>query len=396
MDFYSFYAAAIAYNNHLNPFQELVTTFASVHNKLPPNLNPPVFITLLSPISYLNVTVASSLWFILSLILGIWGSLICFYILSPKQCFKKQRIGFVLIYLATYANIINTADGQVGHFLLFFIMAGYYFYLKQKDYWAGALWSLIISIKLFPGLLFLFVFVHKRYKVLFAMTFCCLLFGLFSLRTQGIHIYSLYFENLSKITWYNINWNGSIYGYIFRLLVTPVTLQNIVLARTIYYSCFLVLLLWYIKKLNFFKQQETPHTAFCFTLIMMLLLSPLGWVYYFTLLIMPLTFIWYSMKTNPSLAVNILWPCCLLLVNFPSEYTLEQQMEPLMYRISFYSIYFYGLLISLYLVLKAPRQKIYDPSQVIHQEDRQLLTVQCAIGFSLLIIIANLTQSLFA
>ena len=116
---------------------------------------------------------------------------------------------------------------------------------------------------------------------------------------------------------------------------------------------------------------------------MMLLLSPLGWVYYFTLLIMPLTFIWYSIKqSRPTLIYSVFWTCCLFLINMPTPYTQERYMGFLMYKLSFYSIYFYGLLMSLYLLLNLPSQR-NNKTLNVESLSELLLAVKCSLGLGL-------------
>ena len=164
VDFTSFYAAALAYLEHINPYQEFVSTFLSKPTILPINLNAPFFLFVFSPLTYFNYTTAALIWGISSLILGILGSLIVFYITSTYEYFKKNIFIYIVIYLSTYATLMNTNFNQIAGFLLFFIMVGYYLFLQNKDYWAGFIWGLAIAIKLFPALLFIFVLIKKRYK----------------------------------------------------------------------------------------------------------------------------------------------------------------------------------------------------------------------------------------
>jgi hypothetical protein len=351
IDFTSFYTAAIAYSSNLNPFQDLVPSFLPA-TKLPANLNPPAFLQLISPIIHLHFITALSLWFILSLLLGISGTLISFYLSTTKEHFKKNWPMFILLYLAMYPTIMNSSIGQLGGLVLFLTMAGYYFFLRQKDFWSGLFWGCLIAIKLFPGLLFLFVLSQKRYKVFSIMLLCCVSLSLIPLLTKGESIYFLYTHLLSQVFWYGESWNGSLFGFLVRIFVNADTHQGMYYTQIVYYVLFVVMLFWYSKKLLLFKNKKMPHYAFCLTLIMMQLMSPFGWMYYFSLLMMPLTLIWQAInKQSSSIWNNMLWVLSLFLINAPLGNVQEHSMNHFIYKISIYSIYFYGLLLILYLLL---------------------------------------------
>lgn len=61
----------------------------------------------------------------------------------------------------------------------------------------------------------------------------------------------------------------------------------------LYLFCFCILIVWYLKALGANESGPVNHQPFCLTLAMMLFLSPLGWVYYFPLLILPLILTWF-------------------------------------------------------------------------------------------------------
>jgi hypothetical protein len=313
LDFASFYSAAAAYAEGANPYTNLVASYLSTPTKLPANLNPPFFLQLLSPLTSLNFQLVSSIWYLCSFILGIIGALLSFKLSCSEDFFKKYKINLLFIYLGMYPTFINAGIGQVGSILLFFIMTGYYFYLQKQDYLAGTFWGFIIAIKLFPALLFLFVLSQKRYKVLIIMLMTCLLAFLLPCLVKGVAIYSLYFNMLPRVAWFGDNWNASLYGFLFRLFIDVKSLGNSWLIQCIYLVLFSLLLLWYIQKIKLFSKTSTTHPldhrGFGFTLIMMLFLSPFGWLYYFPLLLMPLTMIWQSLCQEKATPTNKIVAC---------------------------------------------------------------------------------------
>lgn len=386
VDFTSFYAAAVAYVKSINPFQCLVSQFLPTPTKLPPNLNPPVFLWLIQGFTYLHYIPSLSLWFVVSLIVGICGALLSFYMVTTAAFFKKNALIFVCIYLLMYSSLMNTAIGQVGAFLLFFMMAGYYFYCRQADYWAGIFWGFMIAVKLFPGLLFFFVYSQKRYKTLLVMFLICLSTGLIPLLSKGTSIYTSYLDILMRVTWYGCNWNASIYGMLFRLVVDENTLSNLLLAKIGMLLICTSLLFWYLKKI---RQSNTQY-AFCLTLVMMLLMSPFGWFYYFPLLLMPLTLIWQALNDTQILSekTQALWALCVFLVNFPSGILLAKNADHLISTLTFYSMYFYGLIIMIYLLNILPKEikKPISEQTGLHH----LFPVQMSLALGVFIMLNNL------
>ena len=358
MDFTSFYSSALAYKQNTNPYLSLVADYYAIPIKLPANLNPPFFLQLIQPLAQFNFPVASVLWFICSFVLGAIGALISFKLSCSEHLFQKNRLIFLFIYLAMYSTLVNAGIGQIGGILLFFIMNGYYFYQQKYDYWAGIFWGTIIALKLFPGLLFLFVLSQKRYKVLIIMLITSLFTFFLPVLIQGPEIYSLYFNMLPRILWFGDNWNASVYGVLFRLFIDIKNTHNLVLIKITYLCIFVILSLWYMRMIIVFQKttlinnQRSDHRSFCLTLVMMLLISPMGWLYYFSLLLMPLTIIWQSLHQEQSTSnkTELLWALSLFLINFPMGYVEVINMSTLLYKLTFFSFYFYGLVLIAYLI----------------------------------------------
>ena len=394
IDFTSFYASVLAYSQDINPYQDLPSIFLSSTNKLPTNLNPPAFLQIAAPLVYIKFWTLVTGWFFISLILGICGALISLYILSTREYFKKNWLIFTLIYLAMYPTLMNASITQLASLLFFFIMAGSYFFLRKYDYWAGLFWGFIIAIKLFPGLLFFFVYQQKRHKVFFTKLITCLLVSLLPLLSKDISIYSNYFGILQRVTWYGSSWNASFNGVLFRLFTHPGTDHILVNLKIVYWVIFIILFIWYIKKLYLFEK-HSKHHAFCLTLVMMLLMSPLGWFYYFPLLFMPLILIWNSLCQTKVLTTKSLglWAVCPFLINFPTGNMLVKNMENLMYKTTFYSIYFYGLLLIIYLLNQSHANNLHKFNSV-SSPPNHLIGIELSLTLGVLLTLCQLLSRL--
>jgi alpha-1,2-mannosyltransferase len=360
LDFSAFYSAPYALMQGKNPYRDLFTNYLIVNKALPANLNPPIVLWCLTPLVRFTYSTAVLIWSIFSVLLGLFSFAIMVRYAFSAEILQKYRVTLYLIYFAFFPTLMNVATLQFGTVLFFFIIVGYHFYLNNRDYSAGILWGSIIAMKIFPALLFFYVLKQGRYKVFCMMFITLLIAWLIPLLIYGPAIYNYYFSMLSHVLWYGDGWNASIYGFIFRLFIDPHNPYNLNLIEALYAFLFFILLLWYLKNLGPSKQKQVNHQPFCLTLAMMLLMSPLGWVYYFPMLIFPLILTWYIALEDECFSIKtmLLWFLSFFLINFPLDYVKTQRMpHDELIRISLFSTYFYGLLLLIFLLGK--RKEIY-------------------------------------
>jgi alpha-1,2-mannosyltransferase len=392
MDFASFYSGAISYVKGQNPYSILLANYLPNPVTVPRNVNPPFFLQLIYPITWVSYSSAIGIWSILSLSMGVAGTWIVFQIIFSKEYLQKNRLYLAFGYLAFYSTLINTCLGQLGGILFLLIIGGYYFYLKGRDFLAGLLWGIIIAIKLFPALLFFFALKEKRYKVLLVISLTCVISALLPLLISGINLYSLYFEMLPKIRWYGSNWNASFCGFLFRVFDVYHGNYDLLIMKTIYLVIFLISLGWYYQKMEQEGKNTRDHRAFCLTLVMMVLMSPFGWMYYFSLLIMPFALLWQSIDCAAQLGgFNTragLMLLSLFLINFPIEYVSIPSMGTILSKLSLHSFYFYGLLILVYLIntAKLPKQTTHLENSTVIYSKQSILFI---LGFGLFIPLIN-------
>ena len=190
---------------------------------------------------------------------------------------------------------------------------------------------------------------------------------------------------LQRVLWYGDSWNTSLYGYQFRCWVDPhswtdfhITPPNLPLVKTVYLALFGLALMayWYLLKIK----SENTHQTFCLTLTVMLLLSPLGWLYYCPLLLLPLAITWqaYSQELPKQSSYFLMYLVSFFLINLPIDDMQAWGMSSWFDKAVFYSLSFYGLLLLSYLCINIPA--IDQHIKLSQQETRQA-------GFPVLIII---------
>lgn len=354
-DFSSFYASSKALHLGHNPYVILKGYFLPSTPELLMNLNPPLFLFLFSPLGHLNYEAALSTWMVMSLIMGLLGILIVMKLAFTPSFIKQYWIYLLSLSVLFYAMLANAGIAQIGTLLLFFIMAGYLCYKHQQDTLAGVLWGLIIAIKFFPALLFFLVLNEKRYRVFVVMLFTVLVLSLVPWIAYGAAVYQYYFTMLSGMHWCDRPWNASFAGFLFRCweehTIKP---SNLFIVQTVYITLFSLVLsgYWYLLK----KKSANPHQAICLTLPLMLLLSPLGWLYYFPVLLMPLAITWqaYCQELPQHNRYFLMFLVCFFLLNLPIEYINTLSMHSWLDKPGVRSLYFYGLLLLTYLCINIP------------------------------------------
>lgn len=384
VDFSCFYASSLNYLQHKNPYEMLFAFFLKVPSQTAINMNTPFFLWLFSPLTSLKYTTASLLFVVSGLLAGCLACLICLRLTSSRAFFKQYKVSWILGYLSLYATLMNSNFNQVAGLLFFLIMAGYYYYLQQKDYRAGILWGLAIAIKLFPALLILYTLKEKRYKTFLILIGCVLIAMALPAYTHGMEIYQYYWQRIQTLNWYGNSWNASFYGFLFRLF-NPHTLREIQPIQQIYWSVFILCLFFYGYLLKPLKKASNHHATFGFTLIMMLFLSPLGWMYYFSLLIFPLTYCYQklSIQGNKSGLFNL----CFVLLNWPLINQHMSFVSSPMLKLTYYSIYFYALLLLSFLFYTATTMP--DEPWHLHKplDSANILPIKLSLGFGLLIVL---------
>jgi hypothetical protein len=191
-----------------------------------------------------------------------------------------------------------------------------------------------------------------------------LLLAMIPMCIYGDSIYQGYWKILTHIKWYGINWNASWLGLCSRIFGEPSHLFHTVIDRPllgqiIYDSIFL----FYVACVYYFSKKNTDSSlTFAFTLSTMLLISPLGWSYYFPMLISALLINIISAEYH---RYYISLTCLLLLSLFLSALPFplyENNQIPVIELVSHGNIFFIALLLfntaNLLLLILSPGKQL--------------------------------------
>ena len=329
------------------------------------NLNPPFFTLILMPFHYLNY--ASSL--------VIWNSItIIMIIISAYVLFKEYNYTVLIItgFLLYIPNAQNLACGQLSGFLLLPLIGVWLYAREHKAIPAGILLGFLCSIKLFFGLFLIYFMIIKYYRLCFSavisMLVCFLITGL----VLGFQSYLDYYHTLHTVAWYAGSWNMSLYGFWFRLFSgaerniplfnQPILAQGLIMVSNLGLGGYLI---WIWRKLG----NHCLDIGFSLTLISMLLLSPLGWVYYFPLLIIAYkVLLLESHDFYYGVLLHVLGCMALCLSMLSGDYLIAPLIQTPQQVLVHSSLGFYGLILLLGLFSYIAIQKTKPNVNIIKSE----------------------------
>lgn len=381
-DFSSLYASLLQLQQYLTPYTKLFGDFLVQPLFITVNLNPPSTLLLFYPLVFLSYTQALFLYLLLSsiaLVLSAW--LLSFKIYNIPSA--TQRLTLSVITLLIFPVIICMAAAQMGALLLVLIVAGWYFDRQDKPLICAVFWGVAIAIKLFPGLLIFYCLLRKRYSTVLWMCAISAFLLVLPLVCYGPNIYLSYFKVIDFLFWYDSNWNGSLFGFLSRLYGSAPDLRaysHILQITSL--LCVLLGIACYIKITTLLPKdtKDRDQWVFCVTIVAMLLLSPLGWVYYYPLLSIVIIKIIQTLSARKNtLGDLLLWWLAFFLINIPLRPFVVDHHYTLITRLGLSSFYFYGLSLLLLVCYRLSHQA--DSATISAAESKKLLNY--AIGSSL-------------
>lgn len=402
-DFPSFYGSASALLMNQQPYGHLFGYFLKHPIDVSLNLNPPIFVLACFPFALLSYPFALCSWFFLSLMMGIAAYLLSFYRIFPYY-FKSYGLITCLLFLFFLPNLIDICIAQVGHLLFFLIALGWFFLKKEKPIVAGISFGIVTSIKFFPGLLFFYALSQKHYKTCYSMMATFGLLCLIPYYFYGNNLYQSYFHLFSDfVWWYGNSWNASLYGFLYRIVVSPENPPfhfSMTIAHYLFIFLFLIIIAGYLIIINRLTGEESAvdEKKMALTIVVMLFLSPFGWMDYLPMLIIPLFVVlkWFSTKSSIIWKDDIKWLITCLLINFPIAAVRTPLMPNFISKITYYSVYFYGLFMLLWLMLKVVKEPLYSGTMHYSKNDFfSYFSVLFSICFGLILFINGVIVALY-
>jgi len=330
---------------------------------LGPNLNPPIFMAVMLPLSLLPYGQAWWIWAAFSSICTVFS---VWLLAVSKQRATTEHMRWTLLgstaLFAYYPTMANFSLGQLGSVLLPLLAMGWFDLRKGRPVRSGLWLGLAIGIKPFLGVLLLGLFVLGNWKALISAT--CALLGLSALGALifGMSACQDYVLVAGNVSWTASNWNGSWFGFFDRYFGGQANANwpaNKPLSKALGTALAVLtvgLWAWITRGQHRRAATNGVDALFALGLPVALLTSPLGWVYYFPVLTLSGFIAWQhtSHAADPRpLRLALLLPVVMSVVPISLKPSPSPLSPTLWYGVDAW--YFYSLLIALFAYSVAMR-----------------------------------------
>lgn len=326
----------------------------------PPNLNPPVLSVLMVPLTWLTPAGAFLGWSCLSVLSVAWAVAVLLRA-SPatRRWHAARRLVWVaagtLGTLAWFPAVASFTFGQVTLPLCGPLVWAWASLRRGRAVRAGACLGLLMGIKLFMGLFLFSLLCARQWRAAGAAALAACATLALGAVAGGWPAHEAYLDGLARVNWLAANWNGSIQGFVSRFLGGS---QNVpwveapAWARGVSLALCGGLLVWLGRQLAALQrgvsvqpagQRRLTDAVFMLTVPVMLLLSPLGWLYYFPFLALPAALVWLRAGAQPRTPRLVLL-CVVSLCAIPRDYLMPNFVNDPWTWVLDWGFYTYALL----------------------------------------------------
>lgn len=296
-DFTVFYAAAHSLVNTGDPYHHPLAAQT-------PYLYLPLFALLITPLTFLSLSQAASVWYGVNLLI------ILALILTTAKVVGRTRseqafITIMLVVIATRVIIDNLFWGQVNILVALLVSSWLWAWQQRQAWWAELLLALAISIKITPALLIFYLVVRREGQTLLRLAISLIILNgvsLIPLGQQAPRLLHAWFQrtilNGEGFSWAYAG-NQSLRGAIIRFLTDAPTgasyypkvaylhLSNAWATKIFLLIGLTLLLSWLYQAYKFSANKQTNIDLIAAGCCLMLLLSNLSWKAHFIMLMLP-------------------------------------------------------------------------------------------------------------
>lgn len=280
-DFGYFHASAVAVVGGASPYASPGSAAGIV------NLNPPFQTVLMAPLGLLPYAPAMWIWYGLSLACGVLAGIVLARTFVPERRTIAWGPLFATLLLLFLPTLANAWLQQLGLVLALVAAVTLHLVARQRLLVAAAVLGLASGVKLFVGLFAVYFLLTRRWRALagFAVAFAAtVLAGALLIGWGG---YPDYLALLGRVDWHAWSWNVSVFGTTTRALGSSVS-QGLLwdvpdLGLPVARVLALALGVAYASLILTRGARRVPVVTglgVSLTWVVMILLSPLGWLYY--------------------------------------------------------------------------------------------------------------------
>jgi len=277
------------YGEDITKFERELSGFGGIQN-----FHPPFNAVLFLPLCFLPYETAYIVLGIISVILLL---MINQLIVRGLEISGEWSLNLTCFTLLWYPVFYCLGTGQSSMIIAACLIGGWFCLRRKKEYVAGFLFAIATLMKLFPGLVLLYLFMRKDWHTFFATVFF-IVFGLFVtafiVGFNDMQTYSIIMVARDIDEWRGFVLNHSVTGIITRVfgdrtVWTEPLIQLPQINSLLIIFLNLSILIYTIFKIKVMAvKKELVDYAFGLTIVAMLLLSPITWGHIFPVLILPI------------------------------------------------------------------------------------------------------------
>lgn len=311
-DFLLFYASAKSWLRgeglyqlffYIQPANTIVFAPGVVGDRLDANLNPPIVTLLFLPLAQLDIRTAYYVFNFVQVTVALW--LFLFFIKRTFGSHPALMPAATLALAAFFPVLANLMLGQVGLLVFSLMMAAWLALDRDLPRRAGLFLGAALLMKLFVGLVFIWLALTRRWLVLLWAAMVYIVGSAASLLYFGVQNHLDWVRVIARHKAGSLSWNASLEGVLGRYFGASdgvISYFNWPLfcfgLRVVAWILSAWALIWLSRQVRALGEVRVFRLGFALTLPLMLLLAPLGWIYYFPLLLLAAALLW---RENQSL-----------------------------------------------------------------------------------------------
>jgi hypothetical protein len=294
IDFYVFYESALAWRSGT----DLYVTAREF-----PNLNPPHFVIWFAPFTFMTPHIAVRVWTACNMLAGAAAAVYLWRELALPRSFASVGLAIAAAGLTTGLQF-GLEEGQPTGLFAWLFTAAWAAARSDRQTRAGVLLGLLISVKPFFAVMLLVPLLRKQWTLLIAagLAGASMLVG--GVMLAGVHSYVRWLEVGRAVSWFVHPLNASITGPISRAGLT----WHVWAALSVAIAGATILVV---------RRSEDSDLPWAAAGLASLLISPLGWLYYFPLLAGPLTALAVNRPVVLAAGLGVVWPLPMVLAGVP-------------------------------------------------------------------------------
>ena len=336
--------------------------------------HPPFAAILLFPLWFFSFHNAIFLWVIITILCMV----LIISLLLKSENIPLVYIPLVSLFVLAWAPFqTNLSNGQISILVTLFVIAGWYFLKSERESLAGIFIALATMLKFYPGLLIIYLLINKKYKAFLTATigigFILVLSYLITKNDLFYFIFNVLPGDIQRceIIFGNASFNGFFTQLFLHLQPYGNTIAFIpVVHRFDRNLCLYVtealFLLYGVYSVN--KYNYDNDKGFSVFIISSLLLSPLCWNHYLTLLLLPLIVFAKELLKKRTISEVVIFLTALFFISidtssvyfFKALYVVRGFIPghpwSFFYRMTFYLLPFYGMVLLLILNFRLIKQ----------------------------------------